>query len=163
GLSVELEQSPFMKLESQEQIHQALRMMGQNANVQLTPEITRELCQRTNGAAALNGSIALVGTRYDLILRAVDCASGELLASTEVQSSDKTHVLDALGRLASEMRRKLGESLDTVQKYNTPLVQATTGSLEALQLYTLGDQTLAQTANFTASLAFFQKAIEIDP
>ena len=163
GLSVQLEQSPFMKLESQEQIHQTLRMMGQKLNVPLTPEITREVCQRTNGAAALNGSIALVGSRYDLILRAVDCASGDLLASAEVQANDKTDVLDALGGVASKMRRKLGESLGTVQKYDTPLVQATTGSLEALQLYTLGDQTLTQTGNFTASLAFFQRATEIDP
>jgi eukaryotic-like serine/threonine-protein kinase len=163
GLLVELEQSPFLKLESEEQIHQTLRMMGQKANAQLTPEIAREVCQRTDSAAALDGSIALIGTQYDLILKAVDCTSGDLLASTEAKSKDKSDVLDALGRVASEMRRKLGESLGTVQKYNTPLEEATTASLQALQFYTLGYETLTQTGNFPASLAFFQRAIELDP
>src|SRR6516225_10054152 len=137
GLSVELEQSPFLSLLSDEGIHQTLRMMGQSASARLTPEIAREVCQRTNSTAALGGSIALIGTRYDLILKAVNCASGDLLASTEAQANDKSHVLDALSNAASEMRTKLGESLGTVQKYNTPLEQATTPSLEALQAYSL--------------------------
>src|SRR5258708_2003694 len=138
GLSVELAQSPFLSLVSEEGIHQTLRMMGQPTNARLTPEITREVCQRTSSAAALDGSIALIGTRYTLILKAVHCASGDLLASTEAQANDKSHVLDALGKAASEIRKKLGESLSTVRKYNTPLDQATTPSLEALQAYTLG-------------------------
>ena len=163
GLSVQLEQSPFLKLVSEEQIHQTLRMMGQKTDAQLTPEIAREVCQRAASATTLDGSIALIGTRYDLILRAVDCASGDLLASAEAQANDKSHVLDALGKVASEMRRKLGESSGTVQKYDTPLVQATTSSLEALQSYTLGLETLSQTGNFLASLPFFQRAIELDP
>jgi len=163
GLSVQLQQSPLLKLASEEQIHQTLRMMGQKSNTQLAPEIAREVCQRTNGAAALDGSIALIGTRYDLVLRAIDCASGDLLASAEAQANDKNSVLDALGKIASEMRGKLGESLSTVQKYNAPLVLATTPSLEALQFYSLGDQTVTQTGDFTASLLFFQKAIERDP
>ena len=163
GLSVELAQSPYLKLESEEQIRQTLRMMGKEVSTQLTPEIAREVCQRSNGAAALDGSIALIGSRYELILKAVDCASGDLLASTKAEAKAKSDVLDALDRVASEMRKKLGESVATVQKYNTPLVQATTASLEALQFYTLGDQTLTQTGNFTASLASFQKAIELDP
>src|SRR5207253_3894762 len=108
-------------------------MMERPPNTRLTPEITREVCQRTSSAAALDGSIALIGTRYVLILKAVNCANGELLASTEAQANDKSHVLDALGKAASEMRRKLGESLSTLQKYNAPLEQATTPSLEALQ------------------------------
>src|SRR6201997_4507307 len=83
GLSVELEQSPFLSLVSEEQIHQTLRMMGQKTNSRLTPEIAQEVCQRTSSAAALDGSIALIGTRYDLILKAVNCDSGDLLASTE--------------------------------------------------------------------------------
>src|SRR5260370_30084559 len=138
-------------------------MMGQETNAQLTPEITREICQRTNSAAALNGSIAFIGTRYDLILKAVSCASGDLLASTEAQANDKSNVLDALGKIASEMREKLGESLNTVQKYNVPLVQATTPSLEALQFYSTGVQIETQTGDFAASLPFFQKAVERDP
>ncbi len=128
GLSVELEQSPFLSLLSEGGIHQTLRMMGQPANARLTPEIVREVCQRTSSAAALDASIVLIGTRYNLILKAVHCASGDLLASTEAQANDKSHVLDAVGKVASEMRSKLGESLSSLQKYNTPLEQATTPS-----------------------------------
>src|SRR5437660_1318382 len=159
GLSVELEQSPFLSLVSEEGIRQTLRMMERPANTRLTPEITREVCQRTSSAAALEGSIALIGTRYNLILKAVNCVNGDLLASTEAQASDKNHVLDALGKAASEMRRRLGESLSTVQKYNTPLVQATTPSLEALQAYNFASNTDDDATAFT----FFQRAIQLDP
>ena len=159
GLSVELEQSPFLSLVSEEGIHQTLRMMERPANTRLTPEITREVCQRTSSAAALEGSIALIGSRYTLILKAVNCANGELLASTEAQANDKSHVLDALGKAASEMRRKLGESLSTLQKYNTPLEQATTPSLEALQAYTLG----GKSGDFPTAIPFLQRAIQLDP
>jgi DNA-binding winged helix-turn-helix (wHTH) protein len=158
GLSVQLEQSPFLSLVSEEGIHQTLRMMERPANTRLTPEITREVCQRTSSAAALKGSIALIGTRYVLILKAVNCANGYLLASTEAQANDKSHVLDALGKAASEMRRKLGESLSTTQKFNTPLQQATTPSLEALQAYNFG----LNTEDDAAGLAFFQRAIQLD-
>jgi len=161
GLSVELEQSPFLSLLSEEGIHQTLRMMGRPANARLTPEIAREVCQRTSSAAALDGSIALIGTRYNLILKAVSCASGDSLASTEVQASDKSHVLDALGKAASEMRSKLGESLSILQKYNTPLEQATTPSLQALQAYSLGLQSWNETDAVTA-LPFFQRATQLD-
>jgi len=162
GLSVQLEQSPFLSLVSEEGIHQTLRMMEQPVKARLTPEITREVCQRTSSAARLEGSIALIGTGYNLILKAVNCASGDLLASTEAQASDKSHVLDALGRAASEMRRRLGESLSTVQKYNTPLEQATTRSLEALQAYSLGFKAL-DAGDSAAALPFFQRATELDP
>ena len=158
GLSLQLEQSPFLSLVSEEGIHQTLRMMERPANTRLTPEITREVCQRTSSAAALDGSIAQIGTRYNLILRAINCASADSLASTEAQASDKSHVLDALGKAASEMRRKLGESLATLQKYNTPLEQATTPSLEALQAYTLASKN-----DFPAAIPFLQRAIQLDP
>jgi len=163
GLSVELEQSPFLSLLSKEGVHHTLRMMGQPPNARLTPEIVREICQRTSSAAALDGSIALIGTRYNLILKAIDCASGNLLTSTEAQANDKSHVLDALGRSASEMRRKLGESLNTVQSYNTPLEQATTPSLEALQAYNLGLQALSAHGDNAAAVSFFQRAARFDP
>src|SRR6266581_7159227 len=161
GLSVQLQQSPFLSLVSGEGIQQTLQMMGQPGNVRLTPQITREVCQRTNSTAALDGSIALIGARYDLIVKAVNCVNGDLLASTEAQANDKSHVLDALNTTASEMRRKLGESLSTVQKYNTPLEQATTPSLEALQAFSLGVK--AQFAGDVAPVAFFQSAIQLDP
>jgi DNA-binding winged helix-turn-helix (wHTH) protein/Tfp pilus assembly protein PilF len=159
GLSVQLHQSPFLGLLSEEGIHQTLRMMEQPANTRLTPEITREVCQRTSSTAALNGSIALIGTRYSLILKAVNCINGDLLAGTEAQANDKSHVLDALGKAASEMRTRLGESLNTVQKYNIPLEQATTSSLEALQAYNFSENT----DNDAAQLAFLQRAIQLDP
>src|ERR1700704_1962233 len=161
GLSVQLQQSPFLSLVSGEGIQQTLQMMGQPGNVRLTPQITREVCQRTNSTAALDGSIALIGTRYDLIVKAVNCVNGDLLASTEAQANDKSHVLDALNTTASEMRRKLGESLNTVQKYNPPLEQATTPSLEALQAFSLGVK--ATFAGDVAALAFFRRAIQLDP
>jgi DNA-binding winged helix-turn-helix (wHTH) protein/tetratricopeptide (TPR) repeat protein len=162
GLSVELEQSPFLSLVPEKQIRQTLRMMGKNTSARLTPEIAQEVCQRTSSAAELDGSIALIGTRYNLILKAVNCASGDLLASTEAQVDDKSHILDALGKAASEMRRKLGESLSSTQKYNTPVEQATTPSLEALQAYNLGLQASAHSED-TAALGFFQRAIQLDP
>src|SRR5262250_1804151 len=133
-------------------------MMGQKPDGKLTPEIAQELCQRTGSAAVLDGSIAQIGTQYNLILKAINCASGQSLASTEAQANDKSHVLDALSKTASQMRIRLGESLSTVQKYNTPLEQATTASLEALQAYTLASNT-----DFSAAIPFYQKAIQLDP
>ena len=113
GLAVQLEQSPFLSLISDQQIQQTLQMMGQKPDAKLTPEIARELCQRNGSAAVLDGSIARIGTQYLLTVKAVNCLAGESLASTEVQASDKNHVLDALGKTALEIRNKLGESLST--------------------------------------------------
>jgi hypothetical protein len=109
GLSVQLEQSPFLSIISDQQIQQTLQMMGRKPDAKLTPEIARELCQRTASAAVLDGSIAQIGTQYLLTLKAVNCGSGESLASTEAQANDKNHVLDVLGKTASEIRTKLGE------------------------------------------------------
>lgn len=108
GLEVQLEQSPYLSLVSEDHIQQVLRMMGQPAEAKLTPEIARDLCQRTASAAIIKGSIAEIGTQYLLILKAVNCVSGESLASTEAEASDKNHVLDALGKTASKIRNKLG-------------------------------------------------------
>jgi eukaryotic-like serine/threonine-protein kinase len=163
GLSVQLEQSPFLSLVSEEGIHQTLRMMGQPASARLTSEITREVCQRTDSSTALYGSIALIGNRYNLILKAINCVSGDLLASTEAQTEDKSHVLDALGKVASDMRRKLGESRTSIQKYNTLLEQATTPSLEALQAYSLGFKSSWVDGDQAAALQFLRRAIQLDP
>jgi eukaryotic-like serine/threonine-protein kinase len=161
GLSVQLEQSPFLSIISDQQIQQTLQMMGQK-DAKLTPEIARELCQRTGSAAVLDGSIAQIGTQYLLTLKGVSCATGESLASTEAQASDKNHVLDALGKTASEIRNKLGESLSTVQKFDTPLVQATTPSLEALKAFNLAVKYHIG-AGDAAAIPFFKHAIELDP
>jgi serine/threonine protein kinase/tetratricopeptide (TPR) repeat protein len=162
GLSVQLEQSPFLSIISDHQIQQTLQMMGQKPDAKLTPEIARELCQRTGSAAVLDGSIAQIGTQYLLTLKAVNCVSGESLASTEAQASDKNHVLDALGKTALEIRNKLGESLSTVQKFDTPLEQATTPSLEALKAFSSGGKVASATGS-AAGIPFFKHAIELDP
>jgi len=162
GLSVQLEQSPFLSLVSEQQIQQSLQMMGQKPDAKLTPEIARELCQRAGSAAVLDGSIAQIGTQYLLTLKAVNCESGESLASTEAQASDKDHVLGALGKTASEIRNKLGESLSTVQKLDTPLEQATTPSLEALKAFSSGSE-VSNTTGSSAAIPFFKQAIELDP
>ena len=162
GLSVQLEQSPFLSIISDQQIQQTLQMMGQKPDAKLTPEMARELCQRTASAALLNGSIAQIGTPYLLTLKAVNCPNGETLASTEAQASDKNHVLDALGKSALEIRNKLGESLNTVRKFDTPLEQATTPSLEALKAFSSGRKVLSTTGS-AAAIPFFKHAIELDP
>jgi eukaryotic-like serine/threonine-protein kinase len=162
GLSVQLEQSPFLSIISDQQIQQTLGLMGQPADAKLTPAIARELCQRAGSAAVLDGSIAEIGTQYLLTVKAVNCASGESLASTEAQASDKNRVLDALGKTASEIRNKLGESLSTVQKFDTPLEQATTPSLDALKAFSSGRKVLTTTGS-AAAIPFFKHAIELDP
>ncbi len=162
GLSIQLEQSPFLSLVSEQQIQQTLQMMGHKPDAKLTPEISREVCQRTGSAAVIEGSIAQIGTQYLLTVKAVKCASGESVASTEAQASDKNNVLDALGKTASEIRNRLGESRSTVQKFDTPLEQATTPSLEALKAYSLGMKTWEGKGNSEA-IPFFKRAVELDP
>jgi eukaryotic-like serine/threonine-protein kinase len=162
GLSVRLEQSPFLSIISDQQIQQTLQMMGQKPDARLTPEIARELCQRAGSAAILDGSITQIGTPYLLTVKAVNCSNGESLASTEAQASDKSHVLDALGKTASEIRNKLGESLSTVRKFDTRLEQATTPSLEALKAFSSGGKVLYATGEAEA-IPFFERAIELDP
>ncbi|HZM09412.1 MAG TPA: protein kinase [Candidatus Limnocylindrales bacterium] len=162
GLSVQLQQSPFLSIVPEQQVQQTLQMMGQKRDARLTTEIARELCQRTGSAAVIDGSITQIGTPYLLTVKAVDCARGESLASAEAQASDKNHVLDALGKTASDIRKKLGESLSTVQKFDTPLEQATTPSLEALKSFSSGFQ-IQMTAGDAAAIPFYKQAIELDP
>ena len=162
GLAVQLEQSPFLSFVSEDRIQQVLQMMGQPADARLTPVVAREICERTTSGAVLEGSIAQIGTQYLLTVKAIDCVSGESLASTEAQASDKNHVFDALGKSASEIRNKLGESLSTVQKFDTPLEQATTPSLEALKAFSSGREVLS-TLGEKAAIPFYKRAIELDP
>jgi len=162
GLSVQLEQSPFLSIISDQRVQQTLQMMNQKPGTKLTPELARELCQRTGSAAVLDGSITQIGMPYLLTVKAVNCVSGESLASAEAQASDKNHVLDALGKTASEIRNNLGESLSTVQKFDTPLEQATTPSLEALKAFSSGVKVLSTSGDADA-IPFFRRAIELDP
>jgi DNA-binding winged helix-turn-helix (wHTH) protein len=162
GMAIELEQSPFLQLISEERMQQTLSLMGQPPDAKLTPAMARELCQREGSAAVLNGSIAQVGAQYLLTLKANDCVSGESLASTETRASDKNHVLEALGKTASVIRYKLGESLGAVQKFNTPLEQATTPSLDALKALSSGRRVWF-TEGDAGAIPFYKRAIELDP
>jgi tetratricopeptide (TPR) repeat protein len=161
GLDVQLEQSPFLGIVSDDRIQQTLQLMEQKPDAVLTPEIAQEVCQRTSSAAVIDGSIAQIGTQYLLTLKAVNCASGESLASTEAQANDKNDVLDALGKASVDLRNKLGESLSTVQEYDTPLADATTSSLEALKAFSSGSKIAA--TNVAAAIPFYKQAIELDP
>lgn len=161
GLRVQLRQSPFLNLVSEEQTRQLLGMMNQPSDARLTPRMAREICQRSNGAAVLEGSITLIGTQYDLIIEAVNCSTGESLASTEAQANDKNHILDALGKASEEIRKKLGESLASVQRFDTPLAQATTPSLEALKAYSLGVSKFSR-GDYAGAVPLFQQALELD-
>jgi eukaryotic-like serine/threonine-protein kinase len=163
GLAAQLEQSPFLNLLSDQRIAQTLALMAQPKDARLTHELAGEVCQRTASAAALDGSISQIGTRYLLTLKAVNCSNGESLASTEAQASDKNHVLDALGKVASEIRRKLGESLASVQKYDELADNVTTPSLEALKAYNLAYQAMVVKADCPAAVSLFQRAISLDP
>jgi hypothetical protein len=137
-------------------------MMGHPAGTKLTPTIARELRQRMASAAVLEGSITQIGTPHLLTIKAVNCENGESLASAEAQASDKNHVLDALGNIASEMRRKLGESLATIQEHSTPLERATTSSVEALKAYSAAKIALYAHSG-PGAIPYLQQAIAIDP
>ena len=162
GLAVQLEQSPFLSLISDERIQQVLRLMGKAADTRLTPGIAREICERTASAAVLDGSIASLGSQYVLGLRAEDCRTGDVLAEEQVQAARKEDVLNALSQIATKFRGRLGESRTTINKYDTPLAEATTPSLEALKAYSAGWQ-VSFSSGSEASVPFFTHAVEIDP
>jgi len=161
GLSVQLEQSPFLSMVSDQRMQQTLQMMGQKPDTKLTPEIARELCQRTSSAAAIDGSIAKLGNQYVLGLRAVNCRTGDSLAERQVRATDKEHVLSALDNAAASLRQELGESLGTVQKFDTPVEQVTTPSLEALQAYSQGRK--LNEAGYETGAPLLQQAVHLDP
>jgi eukaryotic-like serine/threonine-protein kinase len=163
GLSVQLEQSPFLSIVSDQQIQQTLRLMGQPDDARLTPEIARELCQRTQSAAVLDGSIATLGSQYVLGLKVVNCRTGDSVAEEQERATSKEQVLAAMDKGAVKLRKKLGESLSTVQKFDTPVEQATTPSLEALQAYSLGRKTKVGKGDFAAAVPVLQRAIRLDP
>jgi tetratricopeptide (TPR) repeat protein len=163
GLAVQLEQSPFLSLISEQRIQQALRLMGQPPDARLTPEIARDLCQRMGSAAVLDGSIANLGSQYVLGLKALNCRTGDSLAEEQARATGKEQVLGAMDKAAANLRSKLGESLSTVQKFDTPAEQATTPSLEALKAYSLGRKTMVGKGDNAGAVPFFQRAIRFDP
>ena len=162
ALNVSLRQSPFLNVLSDSEVAKTLQLMTRPANTKLTPEVARELCQRAGSKAYVAGSIGSLGSEYVLGLKAVNCQSGDTLAEEQVTAASKEKVLDMLGEAASKLRGELGESLATVQKFDVPLEQATTSSLEALKAYSLGRK--AQNEKGTAAaLPYHQRAIELDP
>jgi eukaryotic-like serine/threonine-protein kinase len=163
GLAVQLEQSPFLSLVSERRIQQTLRLMGQPPDKSITSEIARELCQRAGSVAALDGSIASLGKQYVLELRAVNCHTGDTMAREEATAGSKEQVLNALSRSAGKMREKLGESIASAEKFDTPLEQVTTTSLEALQAFSRGRVSLMGKGDFTAAIPQLEKAVRLDP
>ncbi len=162
ALQVSLTQSPFLNLVSQQEVDQTLKLMGRPTDTRITPEIGREICQRANIQAMVHGSIAGLGSQYVVTLEAVNAANGNSLGQEQAQAGSKEQVLDALGKASSSLRGKLGESLNSVQKFDKPLDQATTSSLDALKAYSEGTGE-ARTGNNLAALPFYKKAIQLDP
>ena len=162
GLAVQLEQSPFLSLISDERIQRTLRLMGQPADARLTPEIAREICERTASVAVLEGSIASLGSQYVLGLRAKSCQTGDLLDQEQMPAARKEEVLSTLSQIASRFRERAGESLAMVQKHDTPLEEATTSSLDALKAYSTALKIVYSTGALAAE-PLFKRATELDP
>jgi len=162
ALTVSLRQSPFLNLLPDSEVVNTLKLMTRPAGTKLTPEVARELCQRVGDKAYIAGSIGNLGSEYVLGLKAVNCQSGDALAQEQVTAASKERVLDALGEAASKLRRELGESLSTVQKFDVPLARATTFSLKALKAYSLGMKAQGEKGHAEA-LPHHRRAIELDP
>jgi eukaryotic-like serine/threonine-protein kinase len=162
GLAVQLEQSPFLSLISEERIRRTLLLMNQQADARLTPDIARDVCVRTASAAVLDGSIATLGAQYVLGLRATSCTTGDILADEQAQAARKEDVLGTLTQIATRFRMRVGESLSTVQTHSTPLEEATTPSLEALKAYSAAWKA-AMSGSPARALPLYQRAIAIDP
>ncbi len=158
ALAVDLGQSPFLNVLSDGIVRATLRQMTHSPSDRLTEETAREVCQRAGSKAFISGSIASLGNRYVIGLNAVNCATGDSLVRQQVQAAGKEKVIDTLGDAATKLRGELGESLRSVKKFDVPLEQATTSSLEALKAYSLGRK-----QNSAAAIPFYERAIELDP
>jgi eukaryotic-like serine/threonine-protein kinase len=163
GLTVQLEQSPFLSLISDQRMRQTLQLMGKPENQKLTPEIAREACQRLGSKAYLTGTISSLGSQYVIGLSAINCQTGEPLTQEQVTADSKEHVLSALGTASGKLRERLGESLKTVKSLSTPIEQATTPSLDALQAYSMGREALSTRGDYSAAVPLFLRAIKLDP
>jgi len=162
ALAIQLEQSPFLKIKSEGEVRNALKLTGRSPDEKLTYQIAREICERDAHKAMIAGSIAPLGKTYLVTLEAVNCASGENLAREQVEADDKEHVLKALSTAASNLRAKLGESLASIQRLNYEFKQATTPSLEAFKAYSLGEAQKSQ-GLWLAAIPFYERATKLDP
>ena len=162
ALRVQLEQSPFLNVFADQKVSQELKFMGRRRDEHLTTESAREVCQRVQGNAVLSGSIASLGQHYAIGLNTMNCQTGDSLGSEQAEAATREDVLKALGAATTRLRKKLGESLVSVQKYSTPIEQATTSSLEALRSYSLGIKAQHERGD-EAAVPFYGRAIELDP
>jgi len=162
ALATELQQSPFFNILSDRKVGETLKLMGRSADQRLDERTALDLCQRTGSKGVLAGSIANLGSEYVVGLHALNCRTGDLLAQEQVQAVRKEDVLKALGQAATKLREKVGESLSTIQKYDTPIEEATTPSLEALKAYSLGRKALRQKGD-AAAIPLYKRAMELDP
>lgn len=162
GIAVQLEQSPAINVLSEARIRSALRLMTKPSDTRLTPDLARDVCQREGARAYIAGSIASLGSKFVLGVSAVDCATGDTLAREQATAADKEHVLNALSGAASQIRMRLGESRSSVQRFDIPLTQATTSSLEALQAFSAGNLARDRKGD-AAAVPLYKRAIELDP
>jgi tetratricopeptide (TPR) repeat protein len=162
GLSVELQQSPYFSLISEQKVRQTLALMGQVNNTRLTAEVAQQVCERTASAAVMEGSIALLGSRFVLGLLTKSCNTGSVLDRQQIQVERRENVLNALSEIVRAHRARLGESRATVAEHSTPLAEATTPSLDALKAYSTGMKVVVSSGNADA-IPFFRRAVEIDP
>ncbi|HKC72474.1 MAG TPA: protein kinase, partial [Terriglobales bacterium] len=162
ALAVQLEQSPYLNIVPDQTVRQALRYMGRAPDERVTGSVAREICERENINAMLGGSIAALGSQYVVAIDAINCATGNALAREQVTADSKEAVLPAVGKAASNLRGKLGESLSSVQKFNTPVTEATTSSLEALKAYAAADE-MRNGGGEAESIPLFQHALDLDP
>jgi eukaryotic-like serine/threonine-protein kinase len=162
ALAVQLEQSPFLNIFPQERVRDTLRYMGRSSDERLTPDLARQVCQRESIKAVLNGSIATLGSQYVVGVDAINCQTGDTLAREQVEVDKKEQVLGAVGNAASKLRGRLGESLASVHKFDAPIEEATTSSLEALKAFSLGEAERDKGSEYTA-IPFYKHAIELDP
>jgi serine/threonine protein kinase/Flp pilus assembly protein TadD len=162
ALAIQLEQSPFLKIMDDREVHTGLQFMGRSQNERITSDIAREICERAGDKATIAGSIGSLGKSYVITLEATNCHTGENLAREQAQADDKEHVLKAVATAATNLRGKLGESLASIQKLNYFFQQATTSSLEAFQAYGLGEDQKSR-GNWLEAIPHYQRAVELDP
>ena len=163
GMAVQLAQSPYLTLLSDQRIQQVLGLMAKPADSRLSPEIAREVCERARGAVVADGSIHTLGTHYVLGLRATNCRTGRVLDEEQVEAARKEDVLKALDQMATRFRRHLGESIGSLQQHDTPLEEDTTPFLEALKAYSTARSLRYSEAGYAAALPLLKRAVEIDP
>ena len=163
GLAIQLEQSPFLNFAPDTQVRDTLRYMGRSPDERITSSIGRDICQRLGLKLVVAGSVAPLGSHYVVTLQAINAVSGDAATRVQTEAPDKEHVLSALGEAGRQLRHRLGESLPSIARYDAPLIQATTSSLEALQAYSMGERAFRKGAPPRTVLLYRQRAVELDP